>query len=290
MSNREQFDWDNRITYLLKDSFQPKTFEHYKQAVGRGLDNARSFLQSTKEIVPSIDTVRTIHQYAFGAVYRRAGDFREYGQEIAIGRDDARGAYYSQIPEELSLLSKQTSKLFKEASTEQLKARAITFYHLRYVKTHPFLDGNGRTGRVIFDYQAKKLLGIDRRIDVSHEEYIGGIQRAFSTGDLSALTKTMTGVKLSPEVAKTPYPLKLGEIVITKELSGGTKLKVPCGEDVETAQEIEIATLSPRLVKAVSQGKKVPLALYESTSKANAMLDIDARKQKELSFSKGMER
>jgi len=289
MSNREQFDWDHRIKYLLKESFEPKTFQNYKRAVGRGLNNAKKFLQSTEELVPSVDTVRTIHQYGFGAVYEGAGDFRVFGQEIAIGRDDARGAYYSQIPEELSLLSKQTTELFQEASTDQLKARAVTFYHLRYVKTHPFLDGNGRTGRVIFDYQMKNLLGIDRRIDFSHEEYIGGIQHAFSTEDVSRLTRTMTGVGLSPEVAKSPYSLKLGEIVVTKEISGGAKLKVPCGDDVETAQEVEIATLSPRLVKAVLRGEKVAIELFESTSRANAMIDIDMSKYKKLNIRKGLE-
>lgn len=290
MSNREQFDWDHRIKYLLKESFEPKTFENYRRVVGRGLDNAKRFLQSTEELVPTVDTIRTIHQYGFGRAYSGAGDFRSYGQEIAIGRDDARGAYYSQIPEELSLLSKQTSELFEAASTVELKARAITFYHLRYVKIHPFIDGNGRTGRVFFDYQTEKLLGINRRIDFSHEEYIGGIQKAFSTGDISTLTKTMTGVEISPEIANTPYPLKLGEIVITKELPGGASLKVPCGEDVETAQEVEIATLSPRLVKAVLRGEKVAIELFESTSRANAMIDIDMSKYKKIDLVKGMQR
>ncbi len=289
MSNREQFDWDHRIKYLLKESFEPKTFQHYKRAVGRGLNNARTFLQSTEELVPSVDTVRTIHQYGFGSVYGEAGDFRAFGQEIAIGRDDARGAYYSQIPKELSLLSKQTSELFREASTDQLKARAVTFYHLRYVKTHPFLDGNGRTGRVIFDYQTRTLLGTDRRIDFSYEEYIEGIQRAFSTGDVSALAKTMTGVELSPDLAITPFPLKLGEIVVTKEISGGVNLKVPCGEDVETAQEVEGAILSPRLVKAVMRGEKVAIELFESTSRRNALIDIDVSKYKKIDLGKGLE-
>jgi len=132
MSNREQFDWDHRIQYLLKDSFEPKTFQNYKRAVGRGLDNARKFLQSNEELTPSIDTVRTIHQYGFGAVYGGAGDFRAFGQEIAIGRDDGRGAYHSQMPEELNLLKEQATELFKEADTDSLKARAITFYHLRF--------------------------------------------------------------------------------------------------------------------------------------------------------------
>lgn len=289
MSNREQFDWDHRIKYLLKDSFQPKTFEHYKQVVGRGLERARHYVELKAEPVPAIETIKAIHRAAFGEAYTDTGRFRQFGQEIAIGRDDARGAYYSQIPEELDLLSKQTTELFREAGTDQLRARAITFYHIRYVKTHPFLDGNGRTGRVIFDYQMKNLLGIDRRIDFSHEEYIGGIQHAFSTRDVSRLTRTMTGVGLSPEVSKSPYSLKLGEIVVTKEISGGVKLKVPCGDDVEMAQEVEIATLSPRLVKAVLRGEKVAIELFESTSRANAMIDIDMSKYKKLNIHKGLE-
>lgn len=290
MSNREQFDWDHRIKFLLKDSFQPKSFEHYKQTVGWGLERARHYVELKAQPVPDVETIKAIHKAVFGGAYANAGGFRQYGQEIAIGRDDARGAYYSQIPEELNLLSKQVGELFAAASSDQLKARAVTFYHLRYVKIHPFLDGNGRTGRVIFDYQTKKLLGISRRMDFSHEEYIGGIQKAFYTGDISTLTKTMTGVELSPDISRIPYPLKLREIVITKELPRGASLKIPCGEDVETAQEVEIATLSPRLVKAVLRGEKVAIELFESTSRANAMIDIDMSKVKKMELGKGLER
>lgn len=290
MSNREQFDWDHRIKYLLKDSFQPKTFENYRRTVGRGLERARHYVELKAQPVPAVETIKAIHKAAFGEAYTNAGAFRQYGQEIAIGRDDARGAYYSQIPDELNLLSKQASELFSEATTVPLKARAITFYHLRYVKIHPFMDGNGRTGRVIFENQAKRLLEMDRRIDFSHDEYIGGIQKAFSTGDLSRLTKTMTGIDLSPEIAKSPFPLKLQEIVITKSIPGGGTLRIPCGEDVETAQEVEIASLSPRLVKAISQGKRVPLELHESTSRAKAMIDIDMSKVKKLGLGRGIGR
>jgi N-acetylglucosamine kinase-like BadF-type ATPase len=59
---------------------------------------------------------------------------------------------------------------------------------------------------------------------------------------------------------------------------------------VETAQEVEIATLSPRLVKAVLRGEKVAIELFESTSRANAMIDVDMSKVKKMSLGKGLER
>ena len=290
MSNREQFDWEHRIKYLLKDSFSPKTFENYRREVARGLEDGRSFLKSMDEAIPSLDTIRTLHQYGFGRVYKIAGDFRAFGQEIAIGRDDSRGAYYSQIPDELNLLEKQMKELLEKAVSPEERARAITFYHLRYVKIHPFLDGNGRTGRVIFERQTEELLGRRRLRDYSHETYIEGIQNAFTAGDVSQLTKTMTGVELKRELVKTPYPLALGEIVVTKDVPGGKKLTIPCGEDVETAQEVEIAKLSPRLVDAIQKGKKIRLELQESTSTRNAVLDLVAPRTKAMAIGKEVER
>ena len=105
VSNREQFDWDHRIQYLLKDSFAPKTFDHYKEVVGEGLDNAKMYLQAKSEVNPTIGTINAVHKIAFGSIYKEAGLFRHFGQEIAIGRDGDRGAYHSQIAEELELLS-----------------------------------------------------------------------------------------------------------------------------------------------------------------------------------------
>jgi len=283
MSNQGEFDWKNRIKYLLKESFEPKTYERYKQSVDIGLQDARGFIRASTEVIPSLDTISNIQSLGFSEVYESAGKFRAFGQEIAIGRDDARGAYYSQIPEELTLLSKQFEEQLEKSTTLEEKARAITFYHLRFVKIHPFLDGNGRTSRVIFDYQMEKLLDKRMEINYEHDKYIHGIIEAFATNKLSELTKTMTGVTLSKEIAKSQHPLALKEIVIKKEIPGGKSFKIPCGEDVETAQEVEIASLSPRLLEVLVYGKKVSIKLTESTSKRGALIDIDLSKEKEVS-------
>lgn len=59
---------------------------------------------------------------------------------------------------------------------------------------------------------------------------------------------------------------------------------------VETAQEVERAILSPRLVKAVLRGEKVAIELFESTSRRNALIDIDMSKYKKIDLGKGMQR
>jgi fido (protein-threonine AMPylation protein) len=273
--SREQFDWEHRIKFLLKDSFNPKTFKNYKDTVFIRLKNAEDYVRITKSINPSIDTIKAIHSLAFGEVYNFGGRFREFNEEISIGRDGGRGAYYSQINEELELLSKQTTTLLDSAKSPEDKAKLISFYHIRYVKIHPFLDGNGRTGRVILDYQIESLLNQKRKIDFTHKEYIDGIQKAYKTNDLSKITKTLTGINLTKENSKTTYNLELKEIVISKDVGNDTKLKVPCGEDVELAQEIEVATMTERLKKAVREGSVVELGLKESTKTTKAVLDLD---------------
>jgi fido (protein-threonine AMPylation protein) len=275
MSNREKFDWEHRIKYLLKDSFEPKTHEAYKLAASLGIDRARVVIMATAEVVPTLDTIREVHRVSFRDVYKDAGQFRTFGREIAIGREGERGAYYSQIVDELTLLSKQNSELLETAASREDKARAIAFYHLRYVKIHPFMDGNGRSGRVIANMQSEALLEKRLQVDFDHKVYIKGIKTAFREKDLGPLTKILTGVELNKELSKSPYPLALNEIVIVKEVPGGKNLNVKCGDDVEMAQEVEEALLTPRLVTALRLGEKVEIKLKESTRHERGSIDID---------------
>ena len=52
MSNREKFDWDHRIKYLLKESCHPKTHDNYKDVVSFGLKRAKEFLEELGDHVP----------------------------------------------------------------------------------------------------------------------------------------------------------------------------------------------------------------------------------------------
>src|SRR3990167_1403257 len=55
-------------------------------------------------------------------------------------------------------IQKAVAALCKDMNNEKINDIFPKIYHIRYEKIHPFIDGNGRTGRIFMNwYRVKKL-------------------------------------------------------------------------------------------------------------------------------------
>lgn len=79
-----------------------------------------------------------------------AGRFRQKGEYVRVG------TYIAPAPEHIERLIEQ-NLIEYNSNTEGYFIDKIARFHLEFEHTHPFIDGNGRMGRVIINYQLERL-------------------------------------------------------------------------------------------------------------------------------------
>ena len=108
------------------------------------------------------------------------------------------------VPGEMDPLEVWYKKMSGELHTVELAARL----HSDFVKIHPFVDGNGRTARLIMNFELMKggfpavILPVDRRL-----EYYEALDRSHVHGDYDPFIEIITGLV---EQSFAPYWHALG--------------------------------------------------------------------------------
>ena len=74
-----------------------------------------------------------------------AGSYRKKGEHVRVG------THIAPAPEEISSLMQSLMHAFDQPDTHILTR--IVHFHLEFERVHPFLDGNGRTGRAFLNFQ-----------------------------------------------------------------------------------------------------------------------------------------
>jgi|MTBAKSStandDraft_1061840.scaffolds.fasta_scaffold22515_3 fido (protein-threonine AMPylation protein) len=130
---------------------------------------------------------------------------------VWIGKPGSTPQTATYVPPEPALVPSLTEELITdwrnwyskiENGTSQEIISKLTEFHHRFLKIHPFLDGNGRLARFLMMQQAAELLGHKKRIVLEDRKpYIDALELA-DKGDMSALetiiTQAISGVEFFP--------------------------------------------------------------------------------------------
>lgn len=153
----------HRWNQIRRLPLQPaiRTLELYERAVMIGTLDALELLRGIDPVrALSVADIRHVHYRIFSEVHPWAGQFRSVGQMATIGGFPTAEPY--RIVRELDLALFQSAEMLAEALSARDPQRTIAalgFFHVRYERVHPFLDGNGRSGRAILAVQFEKLFG-----------------------------------------------------------------------------------------------------------------------------------
>jgi len=133
---------------LEKDVWPNKSKEDIAEAYG--VNEAIKFVKTTTEHI-SIDMIAKIHKIIFANSKSFAGKFRKSGEEVVVidskGIVVHEGAHQPRIKHLLNELVKWYSK-----NKDKYPALVLgAVIHNQFENIHPFLDGNGRVGRILLN-------------------------------------------------------------------------------------------------------------------------------------------
>ena len=117
----------------------------------KNLAQINAFLRNKPATEPlTIELILLLHKMLMnGIVDTIAGRFRRKGEYVRIG------TYIAPPPENIpGLIDKLQERYDSDLSSFVLEK--IAYYHLEFEHIHPFIDGNGRIGRVVLNFQLKK--------------------------------------------------------------------------------------------------------------------------------------
>ena len=139
-----------------------QTLEHYEQAVLRGGVDTLAYLRGIDTLRQlTVADLHQVHYLMFSGVHPWAGEFRRPGELAMVSGYPA--ADPQRVERELELAVCQTRELLGIADANgnpHETIAALAFFHIRFERVHPFLDGNGRTGRAILAGQFEKVFGM----------------------------------------------------------------------------------------------------------------------------------
>lgn len=105
----------------------------------------------------SLEMMQLLHEMLLSNIQDEiAGRFREKGEWVRVGN------HIAADPEQITTLLTQSLVEYFTSTRESIVKR-IARFHLRFEHTHPFVDGNGRIGRVLNNY----LLIRDRHVPIN---------------------------------------------------------------------------------------------------------------------------
>ncbi len=117
----------------------------------KNLARVTEYLRSRAGIALDPETILLLHKMLIGGINDAiAGRFRSTYEYVRVG------THIAPAPEHVeqlldSLLAEH------ESNHEQYFLEHIAYFHLEFERIHPFVDGNGRIGRVLINFQLAKL-------------------------------------------------------------------------------------------------------------------------------------
>lgn len=212
----------HRWNQIRKLPMQPEisSLRLYEDAVSVGQLDALTLLRNIDPLQGiGIEDLRVVHHLIFHRVHPWAGQFRAPGQVATVSGYPSADPY--RIARELELAVYQFRELLGPAlvsSSSHEILRALSFFHVRFERIHPFLDGNGRTGRVILAVQMEKLFG--RLPTFGNQSGYRAAIRESGSNDLVPFIRFLSSeIELPSEPGPVPSPFRLAPRFLETEIS-----------------------------------------------------------------------
>lgn len=155
---------------LEEDKWPDKSKEDIAEAYG--VDEAISFVRQTNEHI-SVDLIKKIHKIVFKNSKSFAGKLRKKGEEVVITNSKGVVVHEGAPQNRINYLLKELINWYNKNKTKYPALILGAVVHNQFENIHPFVDGNGRVGRILLNNVLIKhsLPPINIDLEKSHEYY-----------------------------------------------------------------------------------------------------------------------
>jgi Fic family protein len=174
----------------------------------KNLARVMEYLRSRADTTLSINTLLLLHKMLIGGINDTiAGRLRNAHEYVRVG------SHIAPAPEHVELLL-DSLLAEHESNHEQYFLERIVYFHLEFERIHPFVDGNGRIGRVLINLQLAKLgfPPVIIRNKGKQDNYYPAV-RAFQESKKTALLDRQLGLALIESLHKRLTYLRGQQVV-----------------------------------------------------------------------------
>lgn len=206
---------------LSSSSFQNPQSQHKKEIAN--ILKAFSFLESQKEKSVDTEFLSSMHRIVMQNLSPEAGHFRT--EVSAIFNQAGVAIYLTPTPIMIGNLTNDLCSWNNKITDPWPIKAAIT--HIWFEKIHPFLDGNGRVGRLLSSFIIKQggydfggIVPFEQYLDENRESYYDALNSDNQdvTGFVEFfLTAILSQSKRSLEEAKNPPPVEKANLLPRRE-------------------------------------------------------------------------
>jgi len=103
--------------------------QEYERRVKHGLRDAEAYLETrAQHELFTLETIQRTHELIFARVYEFAGEFRQPGQEPAVGQENWDAAFHSRVKPELERLRAFVDKALERGRGSRARSRRRSSY------------------------------------------------------------------------------------------------------------------------------------------------------------------
>jgi Fic family protein len=133
---------------LEKDKWPKKSKEDIAETYG--VNEAVEFIQKTEEHI-SLNLILNLHKIIFKNSKDFAGNFRKSGEEVVVGDGFGNIIHYGAPQSRIIDLLKELIEWYDKNKNKYPALILATVVHNQFENIHPFVDGNGRVGRILLN-------------------------------------------------------------------------------------------------------------------------------------------
>lgn len=136
------------VNLLEQDKWPDKSKEDIAEAYG--VDEAIRFIRKTDKHI-TIDLMKDIHKIVFKNSKKFAGQFRKKGQEVVVMTQSGKIVHEGAPQTRINFLLRELIEWYNKNKKRYSALILAAIVHNQFENIHPFVDGNGRVGRILLN-------------------------------------------------------------------------------------------------------------------------------------------
>ena len=163
-------------------------FQMYKLLSSEGVAEALRYFRQHPVDTPQVGHYRIAHNLTFDLIHPKwAGNVRKPGEEVSI--NGIAGTLSGSLPFDSDVHNAQCKEI---QATSKNPLFLAAFTHARVLAMHPFIDGNGRSSRIVCDSMLRSIVGNKERLFAWDDDYKSSLRKTLSTNDLAPLMNNLS--------------------------------------------------------------------------------------------------